>query len=281
MLVDLTHITKVGPITSHPYLDAYDATWGFYTFGQSLEMVFNDAHVYRSQGVFTLNGVFTATAEGLDPDNDPDAALLALSSKYDALEAMLSGAATQEEPAEMEKWGTADDPRCVPLPGRLKGPAGATIYAQAERLVLTESRMPLEVRYQAVLREPLKPESTILVNDVPLRSARITVTPPTPMVTRHRMIAGEGSLINVSNFTRTEVSITGIVPHAAGVAGMSDRAKSLAESLTDGFMTVKLVRWIDGAPITQTLYTHIRVDQPSVHTVPKERGTEFSVRGKV
>ncbi len=277
-IANFNAIPITGPGDQIPVLSRYDPIWGFYTFRQLLENTFNDAQVYHSRAVFQIDGAFTCDAEEVDPDADPAGALIALTTKYEALEALFSAAGAAARPIDTADWFTATDARCIQLPTPIADKLGHRLHAIPLGLTLIEGQYALTLRYSATLGEPQVPSSILLVNGFALNDAQVQIDPPKPIVTRHRMVAGEGSMVNIRNYTQPTISVSGVMPSRAGEL-LSERAVALSQSLLAGFMELKRVRWSPTGLVVTTLYSNLPVDSPSVDIRPNDRGVSVSVKG--
>lgn len=277
-LADFASIPTVGPATALPALSYYDPTWGFFTFSQRLSTTYNDARAFRSRATFQISGEFTCDAEQIDPDTNASDAFLALTAKYEHLESMFANAGKQPQPNNPAAWFTAADTRCIRLPDPIKDSAGNALYVLPEHLQLMEGQYALSLRYQASLVEGDLPAATILLNNLPLNDSEIVIEPPKPIATRHRMVAGEGSLIQVRNYTRTTVSVSGVMPLAAGES-LSDACKTVMESLVNGTFSLAMYKWAPGGAAITTLFNDLAVDSPTVDIRPVDRGVSVSVKG--
>jgi len=288
--VDLTEPSGL-PGTGVPQTGLYDPLWGYYSFGQQQVAHYNEAECYWTQARFMIEGYFTIDAEDaapgmagtyVDPDTgqviDEAAALVAMSQRYEALETAFNQAAGQSRPSAVEQWYSANDPRCLALPERLTDQQGQRIYGLPQQLSVIESRWPVMLHYQAVLLEGPMPPSMLLVNQVPLESARLLIDAPRPMIVQRRMIAAEGAVIHIQNYTQTRVHLQGILPTASG-EDLSEQAAALARSLVDGTMDVERISFSNGRALTSTLFSDLLVEQPTIDLQPTERGVRVAVVG--
>lgn len=269
--------------------DVYTLPWGYFTFVQSLELNYTESSVYSSNGIFVIDGAFTIDAEDkLDPGfidsatghiANEAAALTRLESRFSTLEDMFNSAAHATEPADKATWFTATDPRCITLPEPLVDASGQPIRALPVSLTLGESQMSAIVRYSAVLREGVVPTNILLVNDIPLHDARVAISPPAPIAARARALGGEGSTVQITNYSRTEVVVTGLLPlHGDGVHFETSH-KDFLGALSSGRMSLKRTRWANGELVTDTMLSGVRVSASQVDSRPTDQGVYMTVKG--
>jgi hypothetical protein len=264
-----------------------DVTWGFFTFGQRLTTEYSEDDAYQSDAEFSIVGTFTIDTEDNNTENyivndavaAPTDALIALVDRYTALENLFIAAAHAEIPEDPADWFGPNDPRCIALPSPICDASGQPIYALPNRIGLAESILPHSLTYTAILKEGRPPESVALINGHVVQDAKIRITPPKPILSKHRLISGEGAVMNCINYTSTTVSVQGVLPHLPGEA-MSGRALALSQSLMTGTMKIELTRWSSTGTVTETLFENLYVENPTIQLRPVELGTAVSVQGK-
>jgi hypothetical protein len=190
-------------------------------FGQSLRFVYDDTKTYVSEGQFTIRGTFTINAEaqlaGVPPTGDSQA-FGWIYSRYEALEELFTTKARQEGPDSLEDYGTAADPRVIPLPSPLLDASGNVVYAMPESIEVEQSRFPEGLTYVARLTEAKRPTAMLRLGTRLLSGATVDMVPPQPDIRETRMSGGIGTVLTVRNYSRTHLSISAPIPNLASEA---------------------------------------------------------------
>ena len=196
----------------------YDDRWGYFLFGQEIDFEFQDTDTYISSARFTIEGRFTRNAEfaSREPTAGDIASFTALVARYTALQTLLEACGRADAPADLSQWGTAADPRCIALPAPLLDKSGNLVYAIPEELTAQPGQWPFEIAYRCTLREAKFPAAKLIVNNAMLDGAVVTITYPKPMMVRHSLVGCCGEVLQVKNYSATEIGIQGTVPAAPG-----------------------------------------------------------------
>lgn len=101
------------------------------------------------------------------------------------------------------------------------------------------------------------------------------IDPAHPDVFRHRMVAGNGSLVNVKNYRPTRVRVSMSIPMAEDEGMVSTRAMKLIKTLDDGKFDVEMFLPENDERIV--LFSKLRVSEPPQvsHDSPDGRTTIF------
>jgi hypothetical protein len=227
----------------------YDPLWGYFIFGQSIEIVYGDDRTYRDTAVFTISGTFTIGAElGVHDSNtiaESDTVRFnTLINKFKALEAALVAAANADAPINFLSWGGASDPRTVALPEPLRDKNGAEVWAFPESIDILPGRFTESLTYHVTLREAKVPAYKLRVNNTILDNATLSIQLPAPILHRTRAVACAGEILQVENYTVLECEATGSIPNpdsATDVVGPT--ARSLFNEIdVDGTVNLNVLR---------------------------------------
>ncbi len=281
--MDTPNATPFNVTTGHPERPTlYDPIWGYFTFGQSIGFDYSDAETYLDVAVFTIQGVFTATAEAGNADNLPSqgVSFAALTAKYEALKAHLNAAQLASPPGEFKDFGTAQDQRLIPLPLPLVDKNNARVYVFPQSLDLAQTRFPVEIRYTATLREAKFPQGKVMLNGVMIDNGIISINAPKPIMNQHRLAGTSGAILQIHNYTPIAVEVNGTLPNP-GHDGqlMTPQIDALYDSIALGGLNVVVTKR-DGTQVS--LFTNISVDEdPRIDAQIRERTATISVRGRV
>ena len=226
----------LGPTTDTTRPTLYDPVWGYFLFGQSQGFQIKEDHTYLSAATFTIQGVFTADAEGVDGASD-DSAFVAIVAKYTALETLFANATKAEAPSSYPQWFTVDDPRVLPLPKPLLDASGAVIYAKPVSLRIERTQFPFEIRYMATLQEAKLPKAKLVINNVVVDGGVVQVSVPAPELAMHTIVGTSGAIFQVKHYKAAEYQITGSLPLIENGVMVTDDIKSLVASLDAGVLT--------------------------------------------
>lgn len=266
--------SQVTPIGSSPAAggttdsarpNLFDPFWGYFVFGQTLECNYNDANVYLDVGKFTIQGVFTPNAVGVDPAASDQAAFNAMVAKYTALETAFEAMTKAAAPDNYAQWGTANDPRCIALPVPLVDKDSHKVYALPLSLQLEKGTFGAEIRYVATLREAKMPLAKAVINGFVVDNCVLTITLPSPQFARHQIAGTSGEVLQLKHYQSMEVDISANLPLLVVSQAISDQAKALTESLTFGTMTLETTLLTGTGFTTVTVFDGLDIiDDPSV-----------------
>ena len=221
--------------STRPHL--YDPLWGYFLFGQSVGFLFKEDQTSQDLATFTIQGVFTADAEGVGNAND-DTAFAALVSKYAGLETLFANAAKASAPDQYAEYGTALDPRYLQLPEPLVDKDGSPIYAKPLSLRIDRTQFPNEIKYEAILEEAKFPKAKLVVNGFIVDDGEVDIEFAGPVLAVHEIVGTSGTVFQVKNYSATEASIRGSLPLVEPGELVSDDLKALVRGLDGGTLTL-------------------------------------------
>ena len=259
---DMTSVLNGGPAvdatteSTRPHL--YDPLWGYFFFGQSVGFLFKEDQTSQDLATFTIQGVFTADAEGVGNAND-DTAFSALVSKYAALEALFANAAKASAPDQYADYGTARDPRYLPLPKPLVDKDGSTIYAKPLSLRIDRTQFPNEIKYEAILEEAKFPKAKLVVNGFIVDGGEVDIEFTGPVLAVHEIVGTSGTVFQVKNYSATEVSIRASLPLVEPGEWVSDDLKALVRGLDGGTVTLSAAVIGEGGITEMPVYQKLDV----------------------
>lgn len=265
---------------------SYHATWGHFTFGQSLRFVYDDTKTYVSEGQFTIRGTFTINAEtrlaGAPPASDSQA-FNWIYSRYEALEELFTTKARQDGPDSLDDYGTAADPRVIPLPSPLFDAAGNVVYAMPGSIEVEQSRFPEELTYVARLTEAKRPTAMLRLGTRLLSGATVDIIPPQPDIRETRMSGGIGTVLTVRNYSRTRLSISAPVPNLASeVAPLAVSVRQFLEELcATGRIDVGAEDIGPSGVQQHSLWSGVRVQSPSADVQWENNQIVMNMQGVV
>ena len=287
-IVSFDRIPRTIPHGVPPIVEQYDTTWGFFSFGKTVENQFSETQSYRSAGSFSIQGMFTVDAEvALDPTLAPGGQIdyttsfARLTARYENLRAMLEAAAKADRPDVADDWYGPTDPRVIALPSPLVDINNNAVYGFPNGVNIEEGRYGVLIRYQATLQIPDNIPAMTLVNDIPLWQSRLSIQPPKPIIFKERPILAEGSLIWIRNYERTYVGVSGIIPMKVGPSVYGADTLAFQRSLEGGTISIKIRKWTSRGIIEQLLYSNLLIDSPSVDVRKTELGASVSIKGLV
>ena len=252
-LVDLRTIN----VTSTP---AYDTTWGYFSFAQSINLEYNQGGLYRAFGEFKLSGVLTPRSGTTDEEK-----FNSVKTQYNALAALFTACGEHEAPDDLSLAGTSSDSRCVALPSPLLNSASGTVYAQPLSLDIEETQWPLLLRYSATLKEADSIKTEVVIDAVVLKNAVITIEAKAPRLTVQKYAFANSEELFFNGWTPRSYAINGVIPTPSGFAAGSTLAvtnvKSMINNLMDGRVTVSLKT---GAT-TVAMLTDYFIEQSSIN----------------
>jgi hypothetical protein len=277
----------LGPVdsTGTPRTTLYDPTWGYFLAGENTVMEHRDNRTYQDVSTFVIEGAFTINAEdavaGVAAVGE-DATFLRVVAKYDALEAAFDACARAVAPDDYSLWGTASDPRCVPLPLPLLDSDGHRIYALVEELVIQPGQWGKVIRYTATLREAKFPPAKVILNGHIIDHGVITITLPSPLLDRSDMAACVGEVMNIRNYTMLGVEVDGACSGTTAPNRLlTDAAYELSTSLLADKVDVGIVRLTPGGTETETLFTDLSVDDgSSIDAVHEDQAVSIHLAAK-
>ena len=266
---------------------AYDPVWGYFTFGQQVGFDTDASFSYISDASFFIEGVFSANAErklGNIADNATEEdAFTAMASKITALETLFKDAAEAVSPTNYSLWyqSPAADPRVLYLPLPLVDRNGNRICALPASIEVRQSRWPIEISYQATLREAKRPAAKGMLNGTLVDGVTIHIDVASPILHRHRLMGVAGELINVTNYQRVRVAIEGEMTNRVnGGTMVQQSARDLVAILAgNSFSLSAAVAQADGTVDIKTLFPRLYPTQPSVDLTETENSLAFSVQG--
>lgn len=285
-LVSFERIPVVSSYEVPPGMSQYDDVWGFFIFTQNVENIYNDVNQYASQIEYTISGAFTCDAEnGIDNSiiNDEvvdyPKAFRAITTRYNALQALFASKATSQQPDDPSLWYGEHDPRCIALPDPLRDANNNVIYALPSSISIEAGNFGHFIKYQATLAGGQMPDALLVINDMPINGGQIQMSGHHPNIVRHQLISAEGSLMHVKNYSPPRVSISGAIPHGDNENIIGSQAKIFAQSLMSGTMKVDLQRWTSDGLVLQRLFSNLIIDVPSIEIKPYDTMTQFTVGG--
>lgn len=213
----------------------YDSLWGYIAkFSQAAGFQYDQSNTYATSATFTITGAFTRNAEaGGDGSTFTDTqAFNSLFQRYQFLEAVFDGAADAIAPADYAQWGTAADPRVLPLPAPLVDKNGDPVYVLPISLTVEPGQWANKIGYRAVLREAKFAKRKVMVNSTLLDNAQININLPSPLLFRKRLVGCAGEAIQFQNYTVMEIEVSGHVPRKrTSTEPVSQYSVELAESM--------------------------------------------------
>jgi hypothetical protein len=247
MIVDFSKITlgtKEGSGT--PVVEgAYDPTWGYYVFGQTVRFDYEGSEVYTSRGEFTVRGVFTVNAEFPPEDGeeiveqDDGDAFDAIKAKYDNLEGLFKAASLSNPPASPAEYGKAADSRCVALPGKLMGGDGKAIYARPVSLSIGATQWPISIEYSASLEEVDMLGPKLTLNDTVIDGGVLVINARRPMTRMQGMAFANSSDVYFGGWEPRTYNLTGNFPHSSEPGSVGSlEAAGLYNTLETGRISI-------------------------------------------
>jgi len=220
--------------------------------------LFKEDQTSQDLATFTIQGVFTANAEGVGNAND-DTAFSSLVSKYAALEALFANAAKASVPDQYADYGTAQDPRYLPLPKPLIDKDGSTIFAKPLSLRIDRTQFPNEIKYEAILEEAKFPKAKLVVNGFIVDDGEVNIEFAGPVLAVHEIVGTSGTVFQVKNYSATEVSIRGSLPLVEPGEWVSDDLKALVRGLNGGTVTLSAAVIGEGGITEMPVYQKLDV----------------------
>jgi len=283
----------VGPIDppaasgSHSRTTAYDPDWGYFTFGQDIAFETDPAFSYQSEATFTIDGVFSVNAEralgSFAADATEEAIFNVMANKLTTLENIFKAAAETEPPSNAALWYTSpiNDPRVLHLPLPLVDRNGDRICALPESIEVRQTRWPVEIAYQAVLREARPQQIKGLLSGTTIDKLVLSIDFAAPIMRRHRLVGSAGEMIHVMNYQRVKVGIEGqITNRIDGATIVQQRARDLVALLAANTISLSATaRDSTGAASNKNLFGRLYPTQPTVDMVQSENAVLFSVQG--
>lgn len=210
MPVDISKIPERTNSTQMPVLSEYDSDWGFYTFSQTVQYEYDDiGKTGLSYATITINGFFTANAEGRgEGDSDDSSKSNALLSKYKALRGKLLSVIGKTQPSNLSEIGTSSDKRCVKLPNKLKDNLGKDIYAVPTAFATTEIS-PEILRYTVTLTEPKKVPCKLSIGNDIIDNASVTIICRKPRIAYRSFALSSGSEAYITGIDNRKYTISG------------------------------------------------------------------------
>jgi hypothetical protein len=242
----------------------YDPDWGYYLFGQRVGFEYGDSRAYRTVAQFTIQGVFTITAEqaAAEATGTDDQRFATMVARYEALVNMFKAKAAATPPASIANWGTVADPRCVVLPEPLRDKDGHQIFALPGTISVEPGTWGREIKYAATLTECKPPQAKLRVNGHTLDHGVVSVSFPRPMLARTRLRGCAGEVLECQNYAVAEVTATGSLTRGASQnMPIIPGAAALLQSLEAGVATVQVERFESGAATVVDLYPNLDVDR--------------------
>lgn len=245
----------LGPITGGGSRSTlYDPNWGYFLFGQSLRMEYQNSRTYMDKGEFTIEGEFTINAENAIAQNvvtNDDSTFLRIVAKYEALESMFTNAGFALAPNDYSKWGTSSDARCIALPSPLVDANSNVIYAIPQSLDIQQTLWGNYIHYRAVLTEAKFPPAKVVLNGVVFDEGTISITCPQPIMSRVPLIGCAGELVQVDNYSMAEFELTGSISgiHASGHT-LTDYARTLLATTMADYIDIGVVQFTTPTTLT-------------------------------
>jgi hypothetical protein len=207
-----------------------------------------------------------ATGAGLLPSElSDDQKFNICIAEMNSLELLFRTAAKATAPTDYNDWGTATDPRCIPLPLPLLDKAGQRIYALATSFDVEPGQWGNYIRYKAILREAKFPPGKVLVNDKIIDDGVITITLPAPLLSRTPLAGCAGEVLQVRNYTKAVIEVSGTCsgPPPTGNRTIADLAHDLMTSLNADKVDIGVGR-INGPTLTKdVLWPKASLDEGS------------------
>jgi hypothetical protein len=295
-IVDFNAIQKVMPSEAQPLSDEtaamgsvnalnrttlYDPFWGYFTMRQHVNFIYNEADAYQDVAEFQIRGVFTANAELQNDGHADPAAFAALTAKLSSLEAAFEVAGMSQPPSDPEAWFGPNDPRCIVLPEPLRDADGNRIYAVPASVEVEQTRFPVSVAYVATLREAKISHAKLRLNDIIIDNGVVTIVPPAPLLKIHSMVRARGAVLQVKNYSTTEIECSGTVPCNTGQVAMPAKLKSLIDGLAEGQLDASvLVPKADRTVEVIEVFTGLDAESHSVDLGFRESLATVQVKGR-
>lgn len=233
-----------GPVSEGSRASLYDPLWGYYLFGQRVQMEYAEADVYRDNAEFTITGVFTHNAEvakGAAPADDEEQLFNAIVAKYEALATAFDAAALAADPVDYGDWGTERDARCIVLPEPLRSSTGQRVYAHPTSITVDQTQFPTALRYTATLSEAKYNGGKLLLDGQMLDGAIIRIQPKHPVLAHKEIPAATGDVMQLKHWEAGRVQINGTVPNTRSVqSAIGPAAVALVAAAERGRVDVSL-----------------------------------------
>lgn len=259
----------------------YDPIWGYYTFGQSTEFVYDETDTYQDITTFTINGIFTKNAEvSLGASDNESSVFNAISAKYQALLELFKGKADAQTPDDFADWGTFRDSRVITLPDPLRDKTGSVIYAFPEKIDVQESQYPLWLRYSANLTESRFYGARAKVNGILLDTAIMDIQVAGPQLVRHEVAAAAGSILQLHHWNNTEVSISGTIPNNSGDDMVASKIKDFIRSTEAGKVSIDVEYVNDNAHVKKNMWRDIDLIESDVDVLYESESSRISLTAR-
>lgn len=213
MPVSISNIPACSNSNNIPVTKEYDSLWGFYTFSQTISYEYDEIGMSGlSSAIITINGYFTANAEGLPNSNSSDTSNCdSLLEKYSLLRQKLLSTINKSIPDNLSDIGTSTDRRCIELPCKLKDNSGNAVYAIPVSFSTTEIS-PQILRYTVQLKEPQKVPCKIKIEGKIINNAIISIVCRRPRIKYRTLAFASGSEAYVTGIDNRMYYISGSIP---------------------------------------------------------------------
>jgi len=259
----------------------YDSLWGYFTFGQSVQFVYerND-NKYSTTERFNIHGIFTINAEegkiiNSTPSNDA-INFDKIKSKYEQLENYFNQTQNKLPPNSLDLYFTNQDERCIMLPEILKDKEGKNVYARPLNLQIEQTTWPSHIIYTAELLGESTELCKLVINDTILDDGVLDITFRKPRIKMVNYTFASNSDIFFHGWENRKINISGTlnISHNEGQFA-SPELKDFLNQLATGKVDIKKV--VKGSNTKYTIYEDLFISQQDLLLTKRRDSTGYRV----